>query len=149
MEEFVDSDLPRGRRSATPGGEPATMNLGRMSIPTSLAAPGLARAAVEDWMPVTTARAILQDAVLLVSELVANSVVHSGAAAGAPIIVSACSAEGLMWFEVADTGRTGSVARRAPKGDGGMGLNLVDVVASQWGVSYGAGTKVWFELDCP
>ena len=144
----MDSDLPRRRRSASPSGAPASVNLGSMSIPTSLAAPRLARAAVEDWMPVTTARAALQDAVLLVSELVANSVVHSGAAAGAPIIISAGSAHGLIWFEVADTGRAGSVARRASKGDGGMGLNLVDVVASQWGVSYGAGTKVWFELHC-
>ena len=33
-------------------------------------------------------------------------------------------------------------------GGGGMGLNLVDTLASRWGVRSIPSTAVWFELDC-
>jgi hypothetical protein len=33
-------------------------------------------------------------------------------------------------------------------GGGGIGLNLVDAMASRWGVMRVPRTAVWFELDC-
>ena len=38
---------------------------------------------------------------------------------------------------------------RAPRPGGGMGLNLLNNVASRWGVAYDGGTSVWFELSLP
>ena len=81
--------------------------------------------------------------------MVANSVLHADAPDGAPIDVCAGHADGLIWFEVADAGRRTAVTRRAPDPRGGMGLNMVQSVASDWGVSYGDGTTVWFELALP
>jgi anti-sigma regulatory factor (Ser/Thr protein kinase) len=117
-----------------------------MSVPSSPAAPRAARAAVEHWLPASIARTVLQDARLLVSELVSNSVQHGGAAGGDPITVSAGTRDGVVWFDVTDSGSRGSVARRRPLPKGGMGLNMVDAAASRWGTSYGDGTHVWFEL---
>ena len=113
---------------------------------SNLDAPQLARAAVKGWMPASVARGVRQDAQLLVSELVANCVQHSGIAADAPISISAGWTDALVWFEVGDAGREGGAARRAAKPSSGMGLNMVEAAASRWGSSPGDGTKVWFEL---
>ena len=44
----------------------------------------------------------------------------------------------------------GVPARRSPDlaGGGGIGLNLVERLASRWGVIRQPQTTVWFELDC-
>ena len=120
--------------------------LGRMSMLPTLDAPRAARAAIAQWMPASIPRTLLQDAKLLVSELVTNSVRHAGAAGGAPIVVSAGTNHRAAWFDVADAGDRSRVSRRPPTGAGGMGLNIVHEVASQWGTSDRDGTHVWFEL---
>jgi anti-sigma regulatory factor (Ser/Thr protein kinase) len=117
-----------------------------MSVPSSLEAPRVARAAITQWMPASVPRALLRDAQLLVSELVTNSVRHAGAPGSTPITVSAGSSDGAVWFDVADAGERGSVTRRPAQPTGGMGLNIVHAIASQWGTSHGDGTHVWFEL---
>ena len=117
-----------------------------MSVPSTSDAPQQARAAVKGWMPPSVARRVIQDATLLVSELVANSVQHAGTAAGSPITISAGWTDALVWFEVADSGQDKEATRRAPVPQNGMGLNMVDNAASQWGTSHGDGTTVWFEL---
>ena len=45
----------------------------------------------------------------------------------------------------------GAVALRQPdlNGGGGLGLHILERVASRWGVSEGARAAVWFELDYP
>jgi anti-sigma regulatory factor (Ser/Thr protein kinase) len=123
--------------------------LGRISVPSSLDAPHAARAAVAQWMPASLPRTLLLDAQLLISELVTNSVRHAAAAAGTPIIVTAGTSDGAVWFDVADAGERGGVARRPPQGTGGMGLNIVHTGATRWGTSDGDGTHVWFELALP
>jgi hypothetical protein len=44
-----------------------------------------------------------------------------------------------------------AIGPRAPDltGGGGLGLHIVERLASRWGVRDGARTVVWFELDCP
>ena len=64
-------------------------------------------------MPGTLDHRVLHDARLLITEAVANSVLHADAPDGAPIDVSAGRADGLIWFEVGDAGRR--TARDAPR----------------------------------
>ena len=84
---------------------------------------------------------------LLVTELVTNGVRH-GSRRG-PVEVSVTLAEGSVRVEVSDCGRGFSPAD-APMprsdGSGGWGLQLVDRVATTWGVRVDGGTCVWFEL---
>lgn len=110
-------------------------------------APAAARAWVTRWLAGLVSEADLDDALLLISELVTNGVRHSGAAAGAPLRISAAVSGDVLRLEVADAGEGGAIARRAPDpGGGGWGLNIVDDLASRWGVEHGEGTQVWCEL---
>lgn len=148
----MHTDEPAGSHRFTSGSRispteaPHSALLGRMSVPSTLDAPRAARAAVRQWMPASVPPAVLEDAQLLISELVANSVQHAGPADGAPITVSVGTMDGVVWFDVADPGGRGRVTRRAPQATGGMGLNIVDAAALRWGASGGDGTHVWFEL---
>ena len=92
--------------------------------------------------------AVLGDSLLLVSELVANSVRHADAPAGAVVRVRADVRADVLRLEVGDRGSGGSIARRAPdlERGGGFGLNVVDTLSRRWGVHRDAGTRVWAEL---
>ena len=91
---------------------------------------------------------------LLVSELVSNSVRHAGLRKDDPIRLVAHCDEDIARIEVCDAGRSGEVpGRRTPRfGEvepGGLGLMLVDEMADRWGVDrHGDRTCVWFELAC-
>ena len=142
-----------GPPQPAPGGPRAATSLGsvdplEVTVAAGLDAPAVARAAVTDWLAGHVSGAMLTDAQLLVSELVANSVRHSGAAADAVLAVRAhISADGLV-LEVHDQGTGGSIRRRAPDmhaGDG-FGLNIIEKLSRRWGVNRDAGTRVWVEL---
>jgi serine/threonine-protein kinase RsbW len=92
--------------------------------------------------------AMLVDAQLLISEMVANSVRHADAPADAVIRVRARVRADVLRLEVADRGRSGSIARRAPdlQRGGGFGLNVVETLSRRWGVHRDAGTQVWAEI---
>lgn len=82
--------------------------------------------------------------VLLVSELVTNSVIHGGGTV--PIEVGVTVGERLR-VEVTDHGgsfRLGSLGRR--RGGVGFGLYLVEHLADAWGMTMDGATRVWFEL---
>jgi anti-sigma regulatory factor (Ser/Thr protein kinase) len=91
---------------------------------------------------------------LLVSELVSNSVRHAGLAADEPIRLRVRRDHMCAHVEVCDYGRSGSTpGRRDPVLNslepGGLGLKLVDEMADRWGVSRtDHQTCVWFELAC-
>ena len=122
-----------------------------VTLAGGLDAPAAARAAVTDWMTGRISGPMLADAQLLVSELVANSVRHSGAAADTVLAVRAhVSDEGLV-LEVHDQGTGGSIRRRAPDMHAGSGfsLNIVERLSRRWGVNRDAGTRVWVELAFP
>jgi anti-sigma regulatory factor (Ser/Thr protein kinase) len=94
---------------------------------------------------------VIGDLELLVTELVANGVRHGGAADGVPLHVRVSTRPASVRVEVenpdADHER---VAQRRPdfEGGGGLGLHIVERVASRWGVREDPRTSVWFELDC-
>jgi anti-sigma regulatory factor (Ser/Thr protein kinase) len=88
-----------------------------------------------------------EDLRLLVTELVTNGVRH-GSERG-PVTVSVVAGEETVRVEVSDYGR-GFAPPAAPMphadGSGGWGLQLVDRVATNWGVQVDDKTCVWLEL---
>jgi len=95
--------------------------------------------------------AVLEDAELLTTELVANGVRHGGAGDDTALRIRLEGRPGSLRVEVADPGS--NPFRVAPReadveNGGGIGLQLVDRVARRWGVGQCAPTTVWFELEC-
>ena len=93
------------------------------------------------------------DLKLLVSELVANSVEHSGAGPDDLIGLDVHVRDGRIRVEVSDGG-TGFQLPLTPtshpwEAEYGRGLLIVDCVADAWGVSKGKRSIVWFELLVP
>jgi anti-sigma regulatory factor (Ser/Thr protein kinase) len=89
-------------------------------------------------------------AVLLVSEIFANSIRHSGSGApGETVTVAVMARDGVVQVEVADRAGPGVPALR-PAGrdaEGGRGLQLVAGLAARWGWRRRGGQMVtWFEL---
>ncbi|MCA1690074.1 MAG: ATP-binding protein [Actinobacteria bacterium] len=118
-----------------------------LDLPMSAAAPALARRAIASLGLGDGAR---ENAILLASELVSNSLRHSGARADATIHLSASVADGALRMSVTDDGG-GFVLdpSRQPGIDGGFGLFLVNRLATAWGVATDARTTVWLELGLP
>ena len=92
--------------------------------------------------------AALDDIRLMVSELVTNSVRHSGTQREF-VLLAVMQLGETVRVEVSDSG-TGfepSVRSKDIDTPGGWGLHLVDRLADRWGVETGRRTRVWFELD--
>jgi serine/threonine-protein kinase RsbW len=93
----------------------------------------------------------LGDLALLVTELIANGVRHGGAGARSVLRLRFEGGPDVLRVEVADPGRRPHAVRARPvdgRRGGGMGLQIVDRIATRWGVRDGSHTSVWFELDC-
>ncbi|MGV9558069.1 SpoIIE family protein phosphatase [Streptomyces sp. NPDC003401] len=96
---------------------------------------------------------IIDDAVVLTSELVTNAVVHAGTHAD----LLCLRHEDAVRIEVADRypereiPLQGSPATMgSPDREGGRGLQLCAAIATRWGVDYTPTHKtVWFRLDLP
>ncbi|MGI5136475.1 MULTISPECIES: SpoIIE family protein phosphatase [unclassified Streptomyces] len=96
---------------------------------------------------------IVDDAVVLTSELVTNAVVHAGTAAD---VLCLRSDHGVR-IEVADRYpereiplQTTAINMGGPDREGGRGLQLCAALAGRWGVEYTPTHKqVWFQLDLP
>jgi anti-sigma regulatory factor (Ser/Thr protein kinase) len=116
-------------------------------VVSGLDAPATARAAVAAWLAPQVPDEVLDDAQLLVSELVTNSVRHAPLAAGAPIAVSVELFDAFLRVEVEDPGDV-AIGAAAPdlEHGGGFGLYLVETLAQRWGSRHEGGTCVWAEL---
>ena len=150
------SDAPaHPEATGAPGGAQAHATLAGSAV-----APGSARAlvrsAVDEWTEAGLPGAehlterLADDAVLVVSELVTNAVVHAGTD-----IQVACRLEettGALVVEVRDhhPSRPPRDAEAEPSygtHESGRGLRLVATLAESWGVSYRRGAKtVWARL---
>jgi anti-sigma regulatory factor (Ser/Thr protein kinase) len=123
------------------------------SLPGGPRAAWRARRLVEDELSGRVPDAVLPDVALLLTELVANGVRHGGADEQASLDVRFEARDDALHVEVANPSESkpGAVGPRAPDmiGGGGLGLHIVDRVATRWGVIEEPYTTVWFELDCP
>lgn len=92
-----------------------------------------------------------EDLRLLVSELVTNSVRHSGSNGQGRILLTVGQAFGCLRVEVTDAGSGFDKAVRlsTEEQESGWGLQIVDSLSQRWGVvrSPGSGSTVWFELE--
>ena len=86
---------------------------------------------------------------LLVSELVTNSVRHSGSPVGSKVELAVSASSNTIRVEVADAGRGFEPTPRSTSRTeaGGWGLHLVDRLAHRWGVDRRDRVRVWFEID--
>ncbi len=91
----------------------------------------------------------LEDARLLVSELVTNAIRHAGLGDDDVILLVLVTAERALRIEVCDPGRGFEVSEPEPDPmrPSGWGLYLVRELSDRWGVERSAETRVWFELD--
>jgi anti-sigma regulatory factor (Ser/Thr protein kinase) len=92
---------------------------------------------------------LLANVRLLVSELVTNSVRHSGIQHHDRVRMQVEVSESTLRVEVADPGQgfapqPRDMDRSRP---GGWGLYLVDQLADRWGVARDHLNRVWFEMD--
>ena len=119
-----------------------------MSLQTgwSAAAPRLARQATREWLTdVPCPNALVEDALLVVSELTTNALIHAGSAAK----IVALFDDGWLRFEVHDEDPVPPQLHDQPDGSGGWGLRVVDALADGWGsVPTSSGKLVWAEMLC-
>ena len=128
--------------------QPRPTPIGEATVLCNCNAPSIARALISRWLDGRGGAQLDDDARLLVSELVTNSVRHADQSAGAPLLITASALDGLVRVEVNDEGH-GLVRARTPDRDndgGGFGLHLVDLISTRWGVNHEHSTQVWFEL---
>ncbi|MCL6671110.1 SpoIIE family protein phosphatase [Streptomyces panaciradicis] len=161
-------DRPTGTRMPHQRGEPVghaalhVDNRPRSSVITARAAASFepvgrsvatARSFVRDTLQGWGFADIVDDAVVLTSELVTNAVVHAGTSAD---VLCLRTDDGVR-VEVADhypereIPLQGSpVNMGSPDREGGRGLQLCAALAGRWGVEYTPTQKqVWFQLDLP
>jgi phosphoserine phosphatase RsbU/P len=115
------------------------------TLPAQDRSPGTARRAVQEALMAAGLEVMLDDALLLVSELVTNAVVHAGTDLDLRIDIG----PGQARIEVIDHGR-GLPVRLGNPDDArefGRGIFLLDALAQEWGTRHFAGGKsVWFVL---
>lgn len=118
----ASSRLPRDRRSA-----------------------GAARRFVEETLDSSTATDVIETATLLVSEVVANAVIHAGSVLDLKVWVDTKR----LRVEVADSMPVAPVIKNGgTETTTGRGMFLIDALADRWGTDvHDSGKTVWFELD--
>jgi serine/threonine-protein kinase RsbW len=115
-------------------------------LPHAAGAAGAARRVVKKRLGDVLAQEALDDALLVVSELVTNAVQH-----GAGDIELRIDFDGRrVTGDVNDEGMPFTQSPRAHGADqiGGHGLNLVARIANSWGLREGS-SRVWFEILAP
>jgi anti-sigma regulatory factor (Ser/Thr protein kinase) len=132
---------PNGRRVI-----PDLARLGEVVLPADQNAPGAARIVVEHCLAGLAAPRVVDDAKLLASELVTNSLQHADLRDDDLVRVRVDLGAEALRVEIENPGTAGTVGVRSPDArTGGFGLQLVEDLAACWGVARTHSTTVWFE----
>ena len=114
------------------------------TLPVGPAAPATARATLTRWLSGHVPIEVLDDARLLASELISNSILQPDISEEDLLRLAVQLRDGALRVEVRDPG----TAQREPDRESrDVFGELVDMVATRWGVNRTAGTHVWFEVD--
>ena len=117
-------------------------------LPAAPASVREARSMVRRELSLWGADDLVDDCVLIISELVTNAVRHGGAACALRI----CGGESFVYGELFDPGAGAPrICERDMNATGGRGLQIVDSLAGDWGVTRpsSGGKVVWFTLGLP
>jgi anti-sigma regulatory factor (Ser/Thr protein kinase) len=148
----AENDRLRGRPSAPTDAQRTGAEPTEAAIPLDARAPGVARSIVAQCLGLQVAPPMVETAQLVVSELVTNSVRHSGLPDGQDVVVRVSLAGERCRVEVEDPGCDGVIAPqpRDPDEAAGSGLIVVQALSERWGVVRAAGgpTRVWAQLPC-
>jgi anti-sigma regulatory factor (Ser/Thr protein kinase) len=144
-----------GRGAAAPRPVPdlspaeAFGELGTVAIPVTMNAPGAARIVVAHCLRGLVTRRTVEDAELLVSELVTNSLVHGGLDSSDAVVVRVSLAARAIRVEVENSGTAGTLAAHEPdpQAGQGFGLEIMERLTTHWGVQRDRTTRVWFEVE--
>lgn len=123
--------------------------LAELRLGVGVHAPEVARAVLVSTLRDRVPASVLDDAQLVASELITNSVLHSGTSPDAALLIRVRLSSALLCLEVEDRGRDATIAPHPPdlERGGGFGLNIVDSLSEDWGVERTAGgTRVWAQL---
>ncbi|MEV8634127.1 ATP-binding protein [Streptosporangium sp. NPDC051023] len=130
--------------------------LGHAEFPGTPASVPTARRWARDLLSGRLSDTTLDDALLLLSEVVTNAVVHSDSGREPYGSVTVCVAlsndhgDSTVHVEVIDDGSDGSlpfVRAATTDSDGGRGLLMVELLSARWGVHHDeTGNAVWFHL---
>jgi anti-sigma regulatory factor (Ser/Thr protein kinase) len=92
---------------------------------------------------------VLDEAVLLVSELATNALEHTATGTGGSFEITILTCETSLMIAVTDSGspQTPAPGNLDPESETGRGLGLVEILSQRWGHCGGRhGRTVWFEL---
>jgi anti-sigma regulatory factor (Ser/Thr protein kinase) len=93
-------------------------------------------------------RGLVDDIVLVVSELVTNSVRHASHRPGDWIGIGIEQRQDRLRVEISDPGHGFRPVRpKEERRQSGWGLVILDRLVSRWGIEPGKRTRVWFEID--
>jgi anti-sigma regulatory factor (Ser/Thr protein kinase) len=110
----------------------------RVNVPSTVMTVASVRAELSAWLADSGVRqAVIDDAVVIISELVTNAVRHSGALPNASIRVEWQLKPGWLRLQVADDGQRRPQDLNAQSPVGGRGLAIVSALADSW----------WLERD--
>ena len=93
---------------------------------------------------------VVDEAVLLSSELATNAIAHTASGQGGKFIVNVYRGDTRLMVTVRDDGsdRGPAVQPRGEVGESGYGLGLVELMADGWGHCGGPRSRVvWFTLE--
>ena len=117
-----------------------------LRLAPNVRAPREARRGLEALRP-SLDDSLVDEAVLLVSEIVTNAVRHAELDPNDAIEVRVRGSESLLRVDVIDPGPGFDRDRlQVPNGQGGWGIWLLARLATRWGVERDDVTRVWFEL---
>ena len=103
-----------------------------------------ARVVLQDWSVPTS---LLEDALLVISELVTNAVRHAGTASTLELQLGQTGE--LLRISLTDESDAEPQVRRLhPHSEDGRGMAILAALSDRWGVEpEGHGKRVWWEVD--